>query len=68
MKYNIKFTHSGVDYSSFFNFWLETNGDLMLQYLGGISYSTPPIFNLTVEDANGNGDILANIPFNVQIN
>lgn len=68
LKYNIKFTHSGIDYSSFFNFWLETNGDLMLQYLGGISYSTPPIFNLTVEDANGNGDILANIPFNVQIN
>ena len=68
LKYVIDFTYLTVDYSSFFNYWTESNGDLKLQYLGGISYPSPPTFNLTVLDANGNGDVLADIPFNVEIN
>jgi hypothetical protein len=65
--YSIDFTDTGIDYSSFFNYWTEANGDVKLQYLGGISYFSPPTFNLTVQDANGNGGVLKNIPFNVQI-
>ena len=65
--YSIDFTDTGTDYSSFFNYWTEANGDVKLKYLGGLSSFPPSTFKLTVQDANGNGGVLKNIPFNVQI-
>ena len=64
--YSINLTHSGVDYSSYFNYYTDSDGNVILQYLGGLAASDAAVFNLTIEDADGNGSSIV-LPFNIDI-
>ena len=71
--YTIDFIDGSIDYSTYFNYYTTSSGNLVLEYLGGLNASDAAVFKLKVEDANGNGDILTQgggipyLPFNIDI-